>query len=181
MALLNYLAFFTLGSLLAAVPLTAQNDGSMPEDDIKAAFLFSFAKFIEWPALNGQNTALVVGVMGRDSFAATLEQTVRGKTVKGRSMVVKRLTKPQEALDCHVVFIGGSDQNRAKLILSALPVTGVLTVGEIEQFAHGGGIINFVKEANRIRFEINVDAATRSGLRISSRLLQLARVVRDEP
>lgn len=151
----------------------------MPEDDIKAAFLFSFTKFIEWPARAGDDAVLKVGVLGRDSFAATLEQTVRGKTVNGKPLVVKRLTKPQEAAGCHVVFIGGGDRTRFRPILDALPVAGVLTVGEAEQFAVRGGVINFVKDANRVRFEINVDAAGRAGLRISSRLLQLARVVHD--
>lgn len=178
MAILNHLTC-TLVCLLAAAPLPAQNDASMPEDDIKAAFLFSFAKFIEWPPRAGEDAALVVGVLGRDGFAATLEQTVRGKTVNGKPLVVKRLARPQEALGCHVVFIGGGDRNRVKQILSALPASGVLTVGEAEQFAQWGGIINFVKETNRIRFEINADAATRAGLRISSRVLQLARVVHE--
>lgn len=164
-------------SLLAVVPLPAQNDASMPEDDIKAAFLFSFAKFIEWPRGAGEEAALVVGVLGRDAFAATLEQTVRGKTVHGKPLVVKRLTKPQEALGCHVVFFGGGDRNRVKQFLDVVPTDGILTVGEADQFAQHGGMINFFKEANRVRFEINVEAATHAGLRISSRLLQLARVV----
>jgi len=164
-------------SLLAALP--AQNGTSMPEDEIKAAFLFSFAKFIEWPARVGDD-ALVMVVLARDSFASTLERTVRGKTVNGRPLIVKRLAKPQEARGCHVVFIGGGDQTRSRPILDALPVVGVLTVGEAEQFAVRGGVITFVKDANRLRFEINVDAAGRAGLRISSRLLQLARVVHDE-
>ncbi len=187
MAILNHLArtrctgrqLFALVCLLAAVPVAAQNE-AMPEDDIKAAFLFSFAKFIEWPARSGGDAVLVVGVLGRDSFAATLEQTVRGKTVNGKPLVVKRLTKPQEARGCHVVFIGGGDRTRIRPILDALPVAGVLTVGEAEQFALRGGVITFVKDANRVRFEINVDAAGRAGLRISSQLLQLARVVHDE-
>lgn len=122
MAKLNHLARITLVFLLTVVPLPAQNDASMPEDEIKAAFLFGFAKFIEWPAPKaGPDAAQVVGVLGRDAFAATLEQTVRGKTVNGKPLVVKRLTKPQEALGCQVVFIGGGDRTRFRPILDGLP------------------------------------------------------------
>jgi hypothetical protein len=164
-----------LCGLLAVLPLVAQAEASVPEDEIKAAFLFHFAKFVEWPG--NTDPALVMGVLGRDGFVAPLEQTVRNKTVNGKPLVIKRLTAPQESRGCHVVFIGGNDKNRVKQLVDALPPDGVLTVGEADQFAERGGMIGFVREVNRIRFEINVEAASRAGLHISSRLLQLARVV----
>ena len=160
--------------------MPARTESSMPEDQIKAAFLFNFAKFIEWPPEKASGSSLALCVLGRDSFAASLEQTVSGKTVNGKPLEVRRLSRPEDAKPCHVVFIPVTDKNRAQRNLQAIPSTGVLTVGESEDFAERGGIINFIKDENRIRFEINLDAAARAGIRISSRLLQLARVIRDE-
>lgn len=180
MALLIRPCRLVMGGLLVLLPTLSQSESAMPEDEIKAAFLFNFAKFIEWPPIPGNDGPLVLCVLGRDAFAATLEHTVQNKRVNGRPLVVKHLAGPQESKGCQVVFFCGNDKNRLKQLLDSLPSTSILTVGEADQFAQRGGMINFVKDANRLRFDINVDAASRAGIRISSRLLQLARIVRDD-
>lgn len=177
MAFLNRTGGRLLSGLLAVLPLAAQGESGVSEEEIKAAFLFNFAKFVEWPPLHNSASVFVVGVLGRDSFAAALEQIVQGKAINGKPLLVRRLSRPPESRGCHVVFLTGDDKNRPKQLLAAISAEGVLTVGEAEEFAERGGVIGFVKESNRIRFEINLEAASRAGLRVSSRLLQLARVV----
>jgi hypothetical protein len=166
-----------LAGLLLVLPLAAQAESGVSEDEIKAAFLFNFVKFVDWPPRHNSTSVFVLGVRGRDSFAAALEQIVQGKTINGKPLLVRRLSNPQESRACQVVFLAADDKNRAKQFFAALPAEGILTVGEADDFAERGGVIGFVKEANRVRFEINLEAASRAGLRISSRLLQLARVV----
>jgi hypothetical protein len=121
---------------------------------------------------------LVFGVMGKESFAAVLEQTVGGKTVNNRPLVVRRISNPHEVQGCHILFIGLSEKWTLEEILRAVGNARVLTVSETHAFVHRGGMVNFVMEEGKVRFEINVDAVGRSGLQISSKLLRLARVVR---
>ncbi len=157
----------------------AQSPG---EYQVKAVFLYNFAKFVEWPADSSANShaPIVFGIVGEDPFGNLLEQTIKGKTVNGHELAVKRLKHAQEARGCQIVFIGSSERRRLKPILDELKGASVLTVGETEGFARLGGIINFTLEDNRVHFEVNVDAAERARLKISSRLLSLAKIVRDE-
>lgn len=147
---------------------------------MKAAFLYNFAKFVEWPAgtFATERAPIVIGVLGDDPLGAALEQAVQGKTVNGRALVVKRLkTLPLPV--CHILFITASERKRASQFIEGLLGQPVLTVGETEQFAQSGGLVNFFIEDNKVRFEINVDNAERSRIKISAKLLSLARVVRD--
>ena len=183
MALLDGRILFpvVLVAALAGHPACAQAEAATTEDEIKAAYLFNFARFVEWPPRSqAGDAALVIGVFDRDGFAATLEIVVRDKTVNGRRLLVKRLTVPQDSRVCHIVFIAAAHRRLLREVFEAANLAGVLTVGESDHFARSGGMINFIKDANRIRFEINVDATARAGLRVSSRLLQLARVVHEE-
>jgi hypothetical protein len=151
------------------------------EQQVKAAYLYNFAKFVEWPPSAAlDSNALLVCVVGDDAFAGVLDQTVQGKTANGRPVTVRRDPDSQRLKACHILFIGAAEQKRLSRLLEAVAGSGVLTVSEAERFAHLGGIINFIVEGNKVQFEVNVDAAARSRLRISSRLLQVARVVRDE-
>ncbi len=133
---------------------------------VKAAFLYNFAKFVEWPRGESPESqgAVVIGVDGEDQLCQVVEQTVAGKTVNGREFQVRRWKLGQNLSQ----------------ILQSLRGSSVLTVGESKRFARQGGVINLFIEENNVRFEINVEAATRARLRISSKLLALARIVTSQ-
>jgi hypothetical protein len=148
---------------------------------VKAIFLRNFTQFIEWPDTLFQDASspLVIGVLGNDPFRDALEETIRDETVKNRPLVVKRSSRVEELKSCHVLFISKSEEGRLDQILAALAGGGgrVLTIGETDGFARRGVIINFFLQGNKVRFEINTDAADRSGHKISSHLLSLAKIV----
>ncbi len=159
----------------AATPGLAQ---AADEYQVKALFLYNFAKFVDWaPAM--QAGSICVGVLGDDSFGDVLEQIVKGKTVNGRSLVIKRLKRHEDGKTCHIVFVSASERKQLRTILSGLGNCGVLTVGEIQGFAASGGVINFEIVDSKVRFEVNIDAAERAGLKLSSKLLSLATIVPD--
>ena len=146
------------------------------EYQIKAAFLFNFAKFVEWPpaAFAEATSPMVIGVLGENPFRDDLERTIQGKTINNRPLVIKEFRSPAEATNCHVLFISTSEKQRLPEILKSLHGTSVLTVGETDRFIETGGMINFVAEGNKIRFQINEVAAKSAGLKTSSKLLNLA-------
>lgn len=148
------------------------------EYSIKAAFLYNFARYVDWPqqALPA-NGDLVIGVIGKDPFGPALN-SLRGKNAKGRNLVVRHFDTPREAARCHVLFIPASERPRLEQIMDAVRNESVLTVSDMSGFARSGGIINFKSEDNRVRFEINPGAAERAKLTVSSQLLKLAKVVR---
>jgi hypothetical protein len=146
------------------------------EYQIKAAFLFNFAKFVEWPAtaLPRPTSPLVIGLLGPTPFGEDLARTIRGKSIDGHPLVIKEFSGPAEVTNCHILFISTSEKKRLPEILAALKGASVLTVGETERFAESGGMINFFLEGTKIRFQINQDAASQVGLKISSKLMSLA-------
>jgi hypothetical protein len=161
-------------------PLIAQEQSSGPSEyQVKAAFLFNFAKFVEWPpeSFADTNSPIIIGVLGNNPFGEDLERTVRNKTVEGRPFVVTQLSSAQGAKNCHILFISSSLSDRRRLaeVLDAVESSPVLTVSEMNRFVQSGGMINFVIEDGRVHFEINNNAARQVGLRISSKLLSLAR------
>ncbi len=152
------------------------------EYQIKAAFLYNFVKFVEWPAeaFADASDPIIFAVLGEDPFGDILEQTVKDKILNNRRLVIKRIKKfekGQDLDDCHILFISTSEERLLEKIVETLKDSSVLTVGEMKRFAQRGGIINFTTKKNKVRFEINVEAAKRATLRISSRLLDLAKVV----
>ena len=152
---------------------------SASEPVLKAAFLYNFAKFAEWPADAAPADPLIVCVFGDTAIADALDETVKGRTVDGRKTVVVRV-KPEGFRGCHVLYLAGLDTKRAQAIIDDLKGVPVLTVGDREQFAQSGGIAGLFVEQGRMRFAINVEAAQRGRLRISSRLLSLAKIVKDD-
>jgi hypothetical protein len=146
------------------------------EYQIKAAFLFNFAKFVQWPpaALAGATSPIVIGILGENPFHDDLARTIRNKTIDDHPLVIKELRSPAEATNCHILFISTSEKRRLPEILKGLEGSSVLTVGEMDHFTESGGMINFVLKGNKVRFQINHDAATRAGLKISSKLMSLA-------
>lgn len=151
-----------------------------PEYLIKAAYLYNFALFVEWPAdaFAGADTPLVIGLVGTDSFDEAVHRTVENKRINRRPIVVKRLSPNQDLRQCHMVFVGASESGRLPEFSSRLDGLPVLLVGESPEFARKGGTVNFTIQDNKVRFEVNVDAARRARLKISAKLLTLATIVR---
>ena len=165
--------------LVAAAVAAGADDRSDLEYQVKAAFLFNFAKFVEWPAdaFATPQAPVVICVLGTDPFGDSLDQVVRGETVNGRPLAVRRLRQLLQVRECQIVFLAGAERRWQDELLSSIEGASVLTVGEGDGFLNGGGIIRFVLEENRVRFDINLGAAEASRLKLSSRLLRLARSV----
>jgi hypothetical protein len=152
------------------------------EYQVKAAYLFNFLKFVEWPDdlsadLHGK---WVIGVVGENPFGDELTQVVSGKVLEGRSLQVRRFVSFASTEDlraCHILFISASEKKRLPSILSALGASSVLTVADMENFNASGGMIQFVMEDGSVRFAVNVSTTTRARLKVSSKLLSLARAV----
>ncbi len=165
--------------LLSIVPAVAQ---TASEREVKAAMLYSFTKFVEWPAgsLPDPKTPVSICVLGRDPFGPVLDQAVADRSVSGRPVQIQRAQKPAELKRCQVLFVSSSERKKIEELLQALPPTGLLTVSDMDQFTRAGGVVGFVLEDNKVRFEVNLTAADRARLKISARLLKLARDVRHE-
>ena len=169
--------------LIFGLQARAQNFDSSGSSDylIKAGFIYNFAKLVEWPspAFANPGQPVVIGVFGSDSFAAILEHVVDGKKVDLHPLLVKRLKSARESKECacHMLFIASPESAHADEIIQLLKGTSVLTIAETPGFSKQGGIINFVLEDSKVRFEVNVEAAKQAGLTISSRLLSLAKIV----
>jgi hypothetical protein len=150
---------------------------SPSEYQVKAVFLYRFASFVEWPEAVSRGP-LCIGLLGRDPFGNILDDAVKGKSISGRAFEIRRFKTVQQARDCHIVFISASEAKRLPAILEELRGRSVLTVSETPKFCLSGGVINFELVEDSVRLEINLDAAERAGLRMSSKILGVARVVR---
>lgn len=146
------------------------------EYQIKAAFLYNLARYVEWPESRfaAADSPITFGVLGANPFGPELERISRGRRVGTHPIVVVRVSTPAEQSGVHVLFVSADGERR----LAPQALAGVLTVGESERFAGRGGIITFISEAQKVRFMVNLDAANSAGLKISSQLLKLASVVR---
>lgn len=149
------------------------------EYKVKAAFLYNFSKFIEWREPPPDGEPFVIGIVGADPFGDVLEQTVGEKTVNNRPLAVRRYANLKELRPCHILFVSASERGRLGPLLESVEGSGTLTISEIDSFANLGGMINFVIENNKVRFEINPEAVARAGLRVNAQLLKLARIVRE--
>jgi YfiR/HmsC-like len=154
---------------------------ALDEYQVKAALLFNFIKFVEWPAdaFSDDGAPIVVGVVGNDPFGRALDQAVNGKSIRGRQVITRRLRWDQDLRACHLLFISPSERKRLPQILAGLRGASVLTLSDINQSNQPGGIINFILEADKVRFEINASMAEQARLKISSKLLALAKTVRN--
>ena len=183
MALLNPATSLTrLLLFTGAAHLAVVQAQTVDEYQVKAAFLYNFAKFVEWPpgSFKSANDPIVVCVLGRSPFGELLDQSVKGKQIEGHKLVVREAPDVQECLACQLLFIAASERKRLPAILGFLKTGPVLTVGETANFAAAGGIINFKLDDGKVSLEINVHAAQRARLRISSKLLSLAKIVKDD-
>ena len=171
----------------APAALAQERDSSNSSEYlIKAGFIFNFAKFVEWPqsTFSQPDSPIVIGILGTDPFGSIIDQIVQDKKIGGRGIVIKRLKWGADSKDlkeCKILFVGASERAHLDELVQTLRGLPILTVGETPGFAERGGVIRLVLEDNRVRFEVNVDAARQSGLTISSRLLTLARIIQQTP
>lgn len=167
--------------VLLAVGVPARAALPATEYEVKAAFLYNFARFVEWPreALGPPEAPFVIAVLGTDPFGEVLDRTMAGKRVAGHPVEVRRLDDPERARHAHILFVSASERDRVSIIVKA---TGenTLTVGETGDFARSGGMICFRVEDRRVRFEINPGRAEQARLKLSSQLLKLATIVPQE-
>jgi hypothetical protein len=174
-----------LGSIAVAVLLSvasaeALSAAAPTEYQLKAAFLFNFAKFIEWPdtAFRSPQSPLSICVVGDDPFGRDLDEIVRGQAVGERSIAVKRTAHAARDDYCHIVFVSSGDTDKSQRGIAALKGSPSLTVIEHDDVVDNI-VINLLVEDRKLRFGVNMDAADRAGLRISSKLLRLAKTVRE--
>ena len=165
---------------LAAANLYAQAPKSS-EYQVKAAYLYSFGRFIAWPIAPAKQDEFVICVLGRDPFGPTLEAVGAGITIAGQPAVSRRLERAQDATGCRIVFISASEEGALDRVFAALGKSTALTVSDLPQFTRRGGMIQFVTDGNKVRFEVNLTAADDVGLVLSSELLKVALTVRRTP
>ena len=171
------LVVFVSAQFVTAPNVHAQE--ALPEYQVKAAYLFNFLKFVEYPNESFMDSLapIVIGVIGDDPFGNALPQVVIGKTVQGRDLVIRVYRIGEDLRGAHILFISASERKRLPMILSSLRGSSVLTVADTEGFLEAGGMIQFLTENGRVRFAINVDATSRAKLKMSSKLLSLAKMV----
>jgi len=164
-------------AMMLAVSLSRASDSQPTEYQLKAAYIYHFAQFVEWPntAFEQTNSPLIIGVLGQSPFGSDLQHTVQGKVLRGHPLIVRLYATTAEMTNaCQILFICDSEKKQITQIIAELDDTSTLTVGESDRFIESGGMIKFVPEGPRIRFEINRTRARKSGLQISFKLLNLA-------
>lgn len=179
---LRWLGFsVVLSALCAYTTCASAQDESRSEFLVKAAFLYHFAKFVEWPAgsLAADQNSITLCVLGTDPFKSALD-TIEGKQVQGRTLAVETVSELTPDTRCHLVFVSTSESERLEEILFVLANHPALTVSDIDGFAQHGGVIGLVKAKDKISFEINLQAAKEAGLKLSSSLLRLAKIVEGD-
>jgi len=171
----RWFCFLLCALSLAAEPARAQTK----EYQVKAAFLLNFTQFVQWPAASfpSPSAPLCIGVLGEDPFGAALDEVIRGESIQDHKLTVRRARRIEDLTDCQMVFISKSENDQMPEILGKINSHPVVTVSEVAGFAKEGGIINFYRDQNKVRFEINPDAARQNGVKISSQLLQLGKIV----
>jgi uncharacterized protein DUF4154 len=177
------LCALALALLIAAageIPTGAQVNPPV-EYEAKAAFLFNFVKFVEWPpdAFQSERSPITLCVFRYDPFGSTLDEVIAGQTLNNRRLVVQRINRPLDSKPCQLVFVSNREEKHLPEILKSLEGASALVVGEGEDFAEHGGTIQYFLENKQLRFAVNVDAVQRARLTVSSKLLALARIVHD--
>jgi len=177
----SWLALFCVMSIIGNT--CAEDPKTLSETQIKAGFVFNFARFVDWPgsAFATATSPFMVCVVGAAPLAELLTETSVGKAVGGRPLTVKSM-KPNDDLHvCHVLFLGATEERQEIRTLESLKGSSVLSVSEIHGFAPAGGMIGFVVQDNKVRLEINLEAAIHAGLKVSSKLIAISRIVSRNP
>ena len=173
-----------LFAFLLAVPsanIASGNSGlverAVSEYEVKAAYIYNFAKFIDWPmnAFSTKGAPINIGIIGDNEFGALLENIVKDKTVKEHAIQVHLIKWPADLHTCHMVYVGSSEQKRFRQIVDSLQGYPILTITEVEESSQAKGIMNLFVEGGKVQFEVNIALAEKAQLKISSKLLRLAR------
>jgi hypothetical protein len=177
------IGFFALALFFAAPMFLAQSaaQAAAPtQEEVEAVYLYNFAKFVAWPSTK-KSDELNFCVLGEDPFGASLDQIVAGEEIDGRHLAVRRLADEDNVQICAILFIGESESSHLDRVLSAVGHFPILTVGDTPGFMQDGGTIQFVVKENRVRFEVNLNAARKGGIVLSSQLLKVAAKVVGSP
>lgn len=174
-------ALFAAGSLLVMLLNLPTIAAGPTEYQVKAAYLFNFGRFVQWPsqASSAQNATFPICVLGADPFGKALDETIAGQSINSKTVVARRINDVGNAAGCRVVFISAVDGAHLKFILDSLDTFSILTVSDMPDFMNRGGMIQFVKRRRTVRFAINLAAARRAGLSLSSELLKVALNVQE--
>lgn len=167
-------------SLLACVPAAQAAD----VNQAKANLLWNIAKFVEWPGFKAQtdkDIPLVFTILGEDELAVELAGVLSSKTVNGHPVFVRFARRPQDAKGSQILYVAASELGRMTDVLAVVDTAAVLTVSDAPGFAAHGGMVGFMSEGERVRFEVNLSQAEKTGLKLSAKLLALARLVSDTP
>jgi hypothetical protein len=165
---------------LLHLPVLQGQQPKVSEYQVKATYLYNFGRFVQWPpnATAAKGDSFSICVLGQDPFGPTLDSTLAGEMLDGKPLAVKRISTPRDAGECRILFVSSTEEHHLKEILAAVEQAGVLTVSDIPGFSRRGGMIQFVMEGDRVRFEINLATAENSRLVLSSELLKVAAAVR---
>ena len=166
-------------TLVSGLPAGSLAAVALTEYEVKAGFLYHVGWFVEWPATTAQASApaFIIGVLGTNPFGGVLHDVMGGKTIRERPVVIKYYQRVEEAVSSHILFISASEEPRLPAILAALGRTSVLTVSDMERFTERGGMIVLRLVDRKVHFDINMDATESAGLKLSSQLLRLAKVI----
>jgi hypothetical protein len=168
---------------LLAIPGALAQSPRPTDYDVKAVYLYNFGRFVEWPGKveATQGGSFTVCVLGQDPFGPSLDTTLAGETIGGKTVIAKRISSAQESGNCQILFLSLTEGSRLNKIMADLDKKAVLTVSDMPQFVKSGGMIQFVLEGKKVRFEVNLTATQHAGLTLSSELLKVASVVRKNP
>ncbi len=166
-----------VGVLLLISSLVAKAQSSR-EYQVKAVFLFNFTQFVEWPSncFPSDKAPMVIGILGADPFGAYLEQAVSGETINGHPLQIKRYNDIDEVGTCQVLFINMPESAKREQVITKLKGRNILTVSDAPDFMQGGGMIRFFTKQDKIKLQVNLDAAKTANLVISSKLLRLVEI-----
>ena len=169
--------------LCPAMTVSAADSPASKEYQIKAAFIYNFTKFVDWPAaaFPDKTTPIAIGVLGTNPFGSELNAAVEGRHVNGREIIVRAVNTEAEISAVHVLYISPSESARAPELLRSLRSKPILTVGEKDSFSRDGGVISFLLEGDKVRFSINMDAAEAARIKVSAQLQKLAISVQRKP
>jgi hypothetical protein len=165
-----------------AIPVLRAQNPRPTDYQVKATYLYNFGRFIEWPGkvAAAQGSSFTVCVLGQDPFGPSLDATLAGETIGGKTVVAKRISSAEESGDCQILFLSLTDDSRLNKIIADLDKKAVLTVSDMSQFVKRGGMIQFVLEGKKVRFEVNLTATQHAGLTLSSELLKVATAVKRD-
>ena len=176
----RYVCIFVVILALVQISVVEAQQAKVSEYQVKATYLYNFGRFVQWPATATatKSDSFSICVLGQDPFGPTLDTTLAGEKLDGKPLTVKRISAPQDAGDCRILFISSTEDSHLKDILVALDESGVLTVSDMPAFSRRGGMIQFVLDGDKVRFEINLTKAETAKLTLSSELLKVATNVR---